>query len=167
MQENKSNQIKKPEPKTNKNLWLILGVVALLAVGAVVFLRGGGTTVDNEQETQETEKEATTEQSQEVMLSEQNDSSQSGTALLEAMGDDTTRVTVNAPGPLAGPQPAHIHSGTCEDLGGVVYPLENVVEGYSQTVVMAPLQDLQSGTFAINLHQSPQQAQIYTACGNI
>jgi plastocyanin len=79
--------------------------------------------------------------------------------------------------------PAHIHSGSCADLGDVVYPLTDItpiggdtertgaasaipVEG-STTVVDTPLQDLVDGDFAINVHLSADEIGTYIACGDI
>jgi LPXTG-motif cell wall-anchored protein len=70
--------------------------------------------------------------------------------------------------PTGGDHPAHIHSGNCgPTLGGVVYPLTNVQNGTSQTVVDTPLADVETGGFAINLHESPTNIPLYVACGNI
>src|SRR5215212_2938963 len=79
--------------------------------------------------------------------------------------------------------PAHIHSGSCAELGDVVYPLTDItpiggdsertgaasaipVEG-STTVVDTPLQDLVDGAFAINIHLSADEIDTYIACGDI
>jgi len=79
--------------------------------------------------------------------------------------------------------PAHIHGGSCADLGDVVYPLTNItpiggdtertgaasaipVEG-STTVVDTPLQDLVDGDYAINVHLSADKIGTYIACGDI
>ncbi len=101
-------------------------------------------------------------------------SNQSGTAELVAAelvakGDKTKVVIKVAPAsPDGTSQPAHIHFGTCgARLGQVHYPLANVVEGKSETVVNARLEDLRDGDNAINIHKSPSEIQIYTACGNI
>jgi hypothetical protein len=87
-------------------------------------------------------------------------------------------------------QPAHIHTGSCATLGDVAYPLndlvapavgtpvaspevedtdsglENVVS-YSNSTVEASLDDLTSGEFAVNVHESPDEIQNYIACGDI
>jgi hypothetical protein len=77
--------------------------------------------------------------------------------------------------------PAHIHSGTCDELGDVVYPLADVVTmtgeemgtgGHPVKVsevnhVDAPLQDLIDGEYAINVHKSADEIDVYIACGNI
>ncbi len=102
-----------------------------------------------------------------VELAAQNDSGQSGTATLTSAGDAQTTVTVELSNPPGAPQPAHIHSGTCEELGEVVYPLENVEGGTSETTVDASLEELQDGEFAINAHESEENISNYVACGPI
>jgi hypothetical protein len=82
--------------------------------------------------------------------------------------------------------PAHIHEGTCDTLGSVVYPLTDVglapaADGAtsepmmmhasevltSVTVVDVSLDDLLAGEFAINVHESAENIQNYVACGEI
>lgn len=103
-----------------------------------------------------------------VTLSEQSGSGQSGTATLTAVGNQT-RVTIQLSNPPADtPQPAHIHPGTCANLNPKPqYPLNNVVNGTSETVVDVPLANLLTGNFAINVHKSGQEISVYVACGNI
>jgi hypothetical protein len=78
--------------------------------------------------------------------------------------------------------PAHIHSGTCDQLGDVVYPLADVAYPTGEQMgaggghevkisegnhVDAPLQDLLDGQYAINVHLSADEIGTYIACGNI
>jgi hypothetical protein len=78
--------------------------------------------------------------------------------------------------------PAHIHSGSCDQLGDVVYPLDDVtaptgdqmgsaasnpVEFNEGTHLDVPLQDLLDGDYAINVHLSAEKIDTYIACGNI
>jgi hypothetical protein len=103
-----------------------------------------------------------------VTLNEQNGSGQNGTAVLTDMGDGTTKVTVSVSNGSATAQPAHIHAGTCATLDPKpAYPLSNVVNGMSETIVPVDVHDLTGGTFAINLHKSAAEASVYTSCGNI
>jgi len=99
----------------------------------------------------------------------------------------------------AADHPAHIHSGTCNTLGDVVYPLNNLqaasmaaspaatpgvvtlpatpeatsipgvsgIVAQSTTDVDVSLDDLLAEDFAINVHESPQNIQIYIACGDL
>jgi hypothetical protein len=78
--------------------------------------------------------------------------------------------------------PAHIHSGTCEQLGDVVYPLADVASPSGEEMgtagghpvkisevnhVDAPLQEILDGEHAINVHLSAEEIGTYIACGNI
>jgi hypothetical protein len=105
------------------------------------------------------------QQSVTIALSPQNGSGQSGTAVLTSEGAGTRVVITlsNAPGP----HPAHIHTGSCPNPGAVVYPLTSVTNGRSETVVAASLSDILRAPHAINVHKSPQEIPVYTACGNV
>jgi hypothetical protein len=87
--------------------------------------------------------------------------------------------------------PAHIHTGTCDTLGDVVYPLNDVTSGdaaaiseatpslamastpvagatlQSSTTVDAALDDIISGEHAINVHESAERIDVYIACGDV
>lgn len=77
--------------------------------------------------------------------------------------------------------PAHIHSGTCEELGDVVAPLTDVsalAEGAvgaasalpvasSETRVEMPLQEIIDGGHAVNVHKSADEIDVYIACGAV
>jgi len=94
---------------------------------------------------------------------------QTGTVTLTAM-DDQTEVVVDidpSPDGATVEQPAHIHAGTCADIGAVEFPLTNVVNGQSTTVVDVSLADLQAGTYSINVHKSGDEVGVYTSCGDI
>jgi plastocyanin len=81
------------------------------------------------------------------------------------------------------PHPAHIHSGSCDNLGDIVVPLTDVVEntagevfGSDQAVpvevsdtddIELSLSEILSAPHAINIHQSAEDIQIYIACGDI
>jgi len=102
-----------------------------------------------------------------VTLAAENNSGETGTATLTAMGDNT-QVVLNLTGAPAGtPQPAHIHIGTCPGVGAVKYPLSPVVEGKSTTMVKAKLADISTGGFAINVHKSAAEVSVYVSCGTI
>jgi hypothetical protein len=80
-----------------------------------------------------------------------------------------------------GPHPAHIHTGTCDELGDVVLPLTDVAASAgeqagastahavktSRTFVDAPLQEIIDGGHAINVHLSADEIGTYIACGDI
>jgi plastocyanin len=83
--------------------------------------------------------------------------------------------------------PAHIHSGTCETLGDVVFPLADVAlapataeavaspaaDGLggavaeSTTTVDIALEDILAAEHAINVHESVENIGNYIACGDV
>jgi len=81
-----------------------------------------------------------------------------------------------------GPHPAHIHSGTCDELGDVVFPLADVAAQSGEEMgaagghpvkvsevnnVDAPLQEILDGGHAVNVHLSAEEIGTYIACGDI
>jgi hypothetical protein len=103
-----------------------------------------------------------------VRLAEQNKSGESGTARLTPEGD-RTRVEISLKGaPKGVAQPAHIHEGRCAKLDPKPkYPLENVVDGKSTSVVPVSIETLEGGQLAINVHKSAEELKTYVACGDI
>ena len=73
-----------------------------------------------------------------------------------------------AAGPAGVVQPAHIHDGTCANLGGVALGLDNVVSGSSQTQLDISINELMAKLpLAINVHKSVPEIGVYVACGDI
>ncbi len=102
-----------------------------------------------------------------VKLSAQNGSGENGTATLTQVGSDVA-VVIALSGAPATAQPAHIHTGTCSNLGGVAYPLTSVTGGKSTTTVKGvTIAALLAKPNAINVHQSADNLQKYVACANI
>jgi uncharacterized lipoprotein YajG len=103
-----------------------------------------------------------------VPLVTQNDSGQDGEATLSEVDSDTTRVVLEVGNPPGDPQPAHIHRGSCQNLDPEpAYGLENVVNGKSTSEVSVAMEDLVGQGFAVNVHKSADEAQVYVACGDI
>jgi hypothetical protein len=95
------------------------------------------------------------------------------------------------PGMAGESHPAHIHNGSCANLGDVVAPLSNVsaqalnngtptaMEGQmmgsasaipvlsSVTTVDMSLSDILNGEHAVNVHESAENIGTYVACGDI
>ena len=104
-----------------------------------------------------------------VTLNAQNGSGETGTATLTDLGDGTTRVEVTVAGEPAGAsQPMHIHTGTCANLNTApAFPLTNLENGTSTTVVTTTLQSLLASPYAINGHKSAAEISVYVFCGDI
>jgi CHRD domain-containing protein len=94
-----------------------------------------------------------------------DEASGTGTATLTAQGNQTQvvlRVATTNPEMLA-----HIHADACPGVGPIVFPLTNVRNGTSTTMIDAPLSQVMAQGKAINLHKSPDQAGIYVGCGDL
>jgi hypothetical protein len=103
-----------------------------------------------------------------VTLEEQNGSGVTGDANLIGVDGGKTRVRIALEGSQGGPHPAHIHRGTCDDLDPEpAFPLTDVVDGISGTNVEVPIDELRDEDYAINVHESAQNADRYIACGDI
>ncbi|OGG05730.1 hypothetical protein A3E42_02075 [Candidatus Gottesmanbacteria bacterium RIFCSPHIGHO2_12_FULL_40_13] len=93
--------------------------------------------------------------------------SQNALALIEEENGQLT-VSLAVENYLDNPQPAHIHAGSCPDVGEIIYPLNAVISGNSVTFVNSTFDNLiDRMPLAINIHQSPTELDVYTACGNI
>lgn len=101
----------------------------------------------------------------------------------------TPAMTGHATGSTA--HPAHIHAGTCDTLGEIVFPLNDVMSSdsaaapvatpslamastpvagsteRSTTTVQVALNDIISGGHAINVHESIEKLDVYIACGDV
>lgn len=101
-------------------------------------------------------------------LTAQNDSGLTGAVKLTEV-DGKTNVDLQTSGGLltmtSPTEPAHIHSGTCANIGGVKYALSNVIAGSSVTVVDLSLAELKAEfPLAINIHKSVKEIGTYIAC---
>jgi hypothetical protein len=102
-----------------------------------------------------------------VPMKAENGSNEDGTATLTQKGDDVL-VTISLKNASSTAQPAHVHTGPCSTLGGVVDPLSNVVDGKSTTTLKnTKLDSLRTGGFAINVHKSAADIATYVSCGDI
>ncbi len=102
-----------------------------------------------------------------IVLSSQNSSGQNGIATLEASKNQTVikiKVLGYAPGI---PQPAHVHSGTCEKPGEIKYPLADILDGGSKTVLDVSINKLDKSDLVLNVHKSDEEINTYVSCGQI
>jgi len=149
-----------------KNNWIILIVIAVILVVGYLFLTSNKTVTSppvDEQNVSEIEAG-----SENIVLSEQNSSGESGTASLVGVNGQVV-VTLSLTGFKAGvEQPAHIHVGACPDVGAVSYPLTNVLDGVSVTTLDVTLEQLKGEQpLGINVHESTDNPQNYVSCGDL
>lgn len=103
-----------------------------------------------------------------IPLSALNGSGEQGTAVLTEEYDLGTRIVLQLSGAPSKPQPAHIHLGTCDNIAPKPsYPLKNVVNGRSETLLPISFSELRRGVYLINVHTSETQLEPYVACGEI
>ena len=101
-------------------------------------------------------------------LQEQNNSGITGTVAFSPTSDGRVEVEIELDGSEGGPHPAHIHPGSCADLDPVPkWPLTNVVDGKSKTTIDAELSELTAQEYAVNVHDSPENADLYVACADV
>ena len=109
-------------------------------------------------------------QGQSVTLSlvGQNNSGISGTAVLTELPGGRMRIEIRATGAGPGPQPAHIHQGTCANLDPAPkFTLTSLTNGMSTTEVDGSLRDITASPHAIHLHKAPDELPVYVACADI
>lgn len=101
-------------------------------------------------------------------LASLTEASQSGMVVITET-DGKLKIAIDmVSGPKDVPQPAHIHIGKCPGIGEIKYPLENVVNGKSETMLEATLDQLFSELpLAINVHKSEKDLKTYVSCGDI
>ena len=156
--------------RMNKTLIIILIVVAVFGVG-YMFILGN----KKQPETQTTvalpeqQPTATPEPvSYSIDLSEQNASGEYGKVTLSEESGKV-KVAISLTGaPQDVTQPAHIHIGSCPEVGAVKYPLTFPVNGTSETSLDLTLDQLKSELpLSVNVHKSAQEAKVYVACADL
>lgn len=103
-----------------------------------------------------------------LTLEEQNDSGISGEVALSPTSEGALEVEIELDGSDGGPHPAHIHEGSCDDLNPEpAFPLEDVVDGESETTVEISVDDLVATEYAVNVHESAENVDVYVACADV
>jgi Cu/Zn superoxide dismutase len=107
-------------------------------------------------------------QSVTMSLASQNNSGVSGTAVITELPGGKLRVEIRANGAGPGPQPAHIHEGTCASLDPAPkFTLTSLTNGASTTELDGSLGDITASPHAIHLHKAPDELPVYVACADI
>ncbi len=174
--------IGKPEYKEymNAKIFLPLIVIALIVVGGIAFLSNTAKPISpiaptttpisispTQSVTPTSSEGKMTNAAIKVVLEEQNNSSQSGTATIKEV-DGKVMVSIHLINGSSIPQPAHFHTGTCSKPGPIKYPLTNVVNGKSDTTLNVSLADFKKELpLIVNVHKSANQINIYVACGEV
>jgi len=101
-----------------------------------------------------------------VALAAENNSGESGTAVLKEVNGKTL-VTITMTGaPKGVAQPAHIHVGACPGVGAIKYPLTSIINGQSNTTLNVKISELiAQEPLALNVHKSTTLSKVYVSCG--
>lgn len=91
-----------------------------------------------------------------------------GTAVLTDQGN-TTQVVVTIAGPgVVGGHELHIHNGTCGNPGTATYTLNPIdAKGTSTSTVNLSIDQLNKGSYFINVHPDEENWDDWMVCGNI
>ena len=101
-------------------------------------------------------------------LEEQNNSGITGEVEFSPTSEGAVEVEIEVDGSDGGPHPAHIHAGSCAELDpNPAFPLADVVDGRSETTVDVDVGELTAQEYAVNVHESPENADVYVACADI
>lgn len=99
-----------------------------------------------------------------IPLDARNGSGESGVAILTPDGAKTI-VELQLKGGSGDPQPAHFHTGTCDNYGPrPLYPLRAVVHGASTTTLDVPIEKLTAGDLVVNVHKSFDDIATIVSC---
>src|SRR3990167_9595139 len=163
-EENKSEEVMTPK---NSSQMMVLGIVAVLVL-IVGFFLSRGSKLKTQEVSTEAPAPSPTPQVLSLVLSENSNSGENGTATLKEV-DGKVVVSVELTGQPEGTiQPMHIHKGSCPGVGDVLYPLTNAVLGKSETTLDVTMEALLAQSpIAINVHKSASQPTIYFSCGDI
>jgi len=97
-------------------------------------------------------------------LDAMGNSGESGTATLTPDGSKTI-VALQLKGGPGDPQPAHFHTGTCDNYGPrPIYMLRAVVHGTSVTTLDVPIEKLTAGDLVVNVHKSFDDIATVVSC---
>lgn len=150
---------------------ILLGAVVIIVVLSAIFLYISGTKKLQIQKPIPTETPSPTQvvvKQKEIVLVEQNKSGQSGTVTLREENGKTTVLINISESQTKTAEPAHIHIGSCDKLGIIKYPLEDIVDGKSETVLEKTIDELLNELpLAVNVHKSAKQAKVYVSCGDL
>jgi LPXTG-motif cell wall-anchored protein len=110
---------------------------------------------------------AAQEQATTLQLAQQNNSGVSGTATFTPSGGGL-RVDLKVTGAGTGPEPAHIHPGSCAQLDPTPqFTLSPVANGASTTEIQTTLAALTASPHAVHMHKSADEVSVYVACADI
>lgn len=106
-----------------------------------------------------------------INLNALNNSGEFGTATLTETTDQQTSVVLRMQdvGEPMVTQPAHINIGRCPNPGEVKYPLNDVVNGTSTTILNLKFLDIinSADQLAVSITKSASESSVFVSCGDL
>jgi len=153
-----------------KNIYIIAGISGVVLFLIVLSLQTKTEEIAIRQETNQISTAVNNEGilGLSVPLFPQSDSGQLGGVDLFELGGKVEVMIQLENVPAGVLQPAHLHLGSCDVLGKIVFSLNPVVDGSSQTILNVSGEEFQSQLpLAVNVHKSEDELGISVACGFI
>lgn len=164
-----------PAGSPQSNMGSVIGIIVIiLIVIAVVWWAVSTTSNENTNTTTNrttnsvVNTNATAGSTATATFAEQSDSGLSGTASIRDVSGKA-QVTLSLSGGTATDvHPAHIHKGTCAELGAILYTLDSV-EGNASTTTLddSATTVLGQKPVAIEVHKSTSELGVYYACADV
>lgn len=110
-----------------------------------------------------------------IHMKSDNNSGQTGFAVMSLKSADKFDLVIETSVPIdgTGKQRAHIHTGTCGEVGPIVVGLQLLDQrpdgGWGSTstdLPMEPLKDFENGGYLVNVHDATENS-LYVSCGEI
>ena len=131
-------------------LVIVIVAVLILAVGGIYYFAITQKSVKEEamekkDEMMKKDESAMMEKKEmTIVLNALNDSGQVGKAVFSDMNGETKVVINISPSTANVLQPSHIHAGACPNPAAVVYPLNDVINGQSETILDVSLGEIRN-----------------------
>lgn len=103
-----------------------------------------------------------------VPMPSHNRSDQAGRAYFSDESGKTKVALDISPWTVGVPQPASIRAGTCAAMGAIRYPLNNIVEGKSETILTPATHFIHGlGDSIVVIGKSASEPESIVSCGNL
>ena len=168
--------------ESGQRLWKVTGLQNLemktIYIDAMTGMVASVKDNDDNRDDDDDEKNDDGDEEVKLNLSSQNNSGIAGTVKLES-DDGKVEVKLKLSSVSTGVagllgisldtmHPAHIHLGSCANIGAVKYPLTSTANGESETKISTSFTNLKAELpLAINVHKSVEEMGIYVACADV
>lgn len=149
---------------------ILIVIIIFFILGAPLFVNNNASKNSQTRtpSSSQTRNASQSPQSFSIVLSQQNNSKETGIATIEGV-DNKTKITLTlVEFPKKIKQPVHIHLGSCSDPLEVKYSLNNLVDGKSETTIDVDINKFTAEfPLIVNIHKSIEEANLYVSCGDL